>query len=412
MDIYDLFFNLQFSMRLQMREMERDIPVRREMKKVEIMAALLVCITALTGCGGQNREASANSQTIMAGSTNAESTVQSTSDSDAADLGLQSELVENEDGSVSQDVFAMDTYMTVKAYGENASQAVQDSIKEIERIDALLSTGDENSEISKLNAEGSGTVSGDTEYLIERSLDLYASTEHAFDIAIYPVMELWGFPDQNYQVPSEEEIEETLKRTDASKISVDSVSHTVSFGQEGMEIDLGGIAKGYTGARIAEIFRQDGVENGILSLGGNVQAIGSKTDGSLWKVGIEDPDDSGDYLGVLSVSDKAAITSGGYERYFEQDGKVYHHIIDPATGSPAECGIKSSTIVSSDGTLADGLSTSLFIMGKDKAIEYWRANSQDFDFILEDEDGNLYVSEGISDSFSSDRNVNVIKKQS
>ena len=111
---------------------------------------------------------------------------------------------------------------------------------------------------------------------------------------------------------------------------------------------------------------------------------------------------------VVDVSDKAVITSGGYERYFEQDGKIYHHIIDPATGYPAESGLKSVTIVSDDGTLADGLSTSLFIMGKDKACEFWNAHSDEFDFELLTDDDSMYISEGIADDYSSDYEYEVI----
>ena len=111
------------------------------------------------------------------------------------------------------------------------------------------------------------------------------------------------------------------------------------------------------------------------------------------------------------MSDKAVITSGGYERYFEQDGKIYHHIVDPATGYPAESGLKSVTIVSDDGTLADGLSTSLFIMGKDKACEFWKAHSDEFDFVLLTDDDNMYISAGIAADYSSDHEYEVISAE-
>lgn len=179
---------------------------------------------------------------------------------------------------------------------------------------------------------------------------------------------------------------------------------------EGVEIDLGGIAKGYTSGRIMAIFEKYGIQSGIVSLGGNVQLYGTKADGSPWKVAIQNPDtstDAADYIGILEIKDKAVITSGGYERYFEQDGKTYHHILDPDTGYPAESGLTSVTIVSEDGTLADGLSTSLFIMGKKKALEYWRAHADSFDVILVEEDGTITLSEGIQDEFSSDYDVHV-----
>ena len=175
-------------------------------------------------------------------------------------------------------------------------------------------------------------------------------------------------------------------------------------------VNNGGIAKGYTSSRIMDIYREKGVTSGLVNLGGNAQVFGTKPDGSLWRVAVQSPDSEDEYLGVLEAKDKAIITSGGYERYFEKDGVTYHHIIDPATGYPAENGLVSVTIVSTDGTLADGLSTSLFVMGKDKAVDYWKAHSDEFDMILLTDDEKLYVSEGIKDSFTSDREVEIIKK--
>ena len=164
-----------------------------------------------------------------------------------------------------------------------------------------------------------------------------------------------------------------------------------------MKVDLGGIAKGFTSDRVMELFSADGVTSGIISLGGNVQTLGTKPDGSLWRVGIQDPDDSSGIIATIEVADKAVITSGGYQRYFEQDGTTYHHIIDPRTGMPADSGLTSVTIVSDDGTLADGLSTSLFIMGKEAALDYWRAHRDNFDVILVASDGSITISEGLAD---------------
>lgn len=149
-----------------------------------------------------------------------------------------------------------------------------------------------------------------------------------------------------------------------------------------------------------EIFRENGVENGILSLGGNVQALGTKPDGSLWRVGLQDPADERALFATLELADKAVITSGAYERNFEQDGVVYHHIIDPRTGYPAESGLSSVTTVSDDGTLADGLSTALFIMGKEAAVEFWRSHRDDFDMVLLADDGAVTVSAGIADALT------------
>lgn len=310
----------------------------------------------------------------------------------------------------SKDIFAMDTYMTVTAYGAKAQEAVDEAEAEIQRLDELLSTGNEESEIAQLNQNKSAILSEDAGYLVERALELNKETDGAFDIAIYPVMEAWGFPTQNYQVPTADTLKSLLKLADASQIIYDENSRKILFGREGMKIDLGGIAKGYTSSRIMDIYKENNISSGLVNLGGNVQALGTKPDGSKWRVAVQSPDDTEDYLGILSVEDKAVITSGGYERYFEQDGKTYHHIIDPKTGYPAENGLTSVTVASEDGTLADGLSTSLFIMGKDKAIEFWRVHSDEFDIIMLTDEGKLYVTEGIQDDFSTEMEMEIIEK--
>jgi thiamine biosynthesis lipoprotein len=321
----------------------------------------------------------------------------------------QQESSQEDQDPVSREVFAMDTYMTVTAYGEEASQAVDAAIEEIQRLDQLLSTGEEDSEVSEVNAQKGGTLSEDTRYLVERSLDLWESTGGKFEIGIYPVMQAWGFTDGNYAVPEEETLENLLTLADSSKIHLDG--NQISFDLDGMEIDLGGIAKGYTSSRIMDIFQDYGVTSGLVSLGGNVQVLGKKTDGSLWRVAIENPDDDEDYLGILETEDRAVITSGGYERYFEEDGVTYHHIIDPDTGYPANNGLTSVTIVSRDGTLADGLSTSLFIMGKEDAEAYWQKHSQEFDMILLDQEGELYITENIAGQFQKERETTIIEAE-
>ncbi len=326
---------------------------------------------------------------------------------ETADETSQTDMIN--DNEATQEVFAMDTYMTVTAYGSRADEAVEEAVSEIERLDALLSTGDENSEIAQLNVNKSAVLSEDGGYLVERAIELYDMTDGAFDIAIYPVMQEWGFPTKDFKVPEDTTLKELLTLADVSDINYDTTTREISFAKDGMEIDLGGIAKGYTSSRIMQIFDEYDIESGLVNLGGNVQTYHTKTDGTKWRVAVQSPEDDSDYIGVLDVSDKAVITSGGYERYFEQDGKIYHHIIDPSTGYPAESGLKSVTIISDDGTLADGLSTSLFVMGKDKAEEFWKAHSDEFDFVLLTDDDMMYVSEGIADDYTSDYNFEIVK---
>lgn len=309
-------------------------------------------------------------------------------------------------------VFAMDTFMTITAYGPNGEAAVNAAQADIQRLDQLLSAGDPQSEVGKLNETGTGICSDDTAYLFQRSMKLYQDTDGAFDVMMYPLMETWGFISGNHAVPSQEIIDQLLPLTDPSKVIYDSTKKQIEFKEKGMKIDFGGIAKGYASSRIMDIFDQHGITSGIVNLGGNVQVKGRKPDGSNWRVGIQNPAQPGDYLGILQVSDKAVITSGGYERFFEEKGVRYHHILDPKTGKPAESGLSSVTIVSPDGTLADGLSTSLFVMGREKASQFWAAHSDLFDAVLVTDNGEIYVTEGLEQDFQSKSGkVHIIQKE-
>lgn len=314
--------------------------------------------------------------------------------------------LDNQNKEASQSLFAMDTYMEITAYGRNSEKAVAAAVTEIERLDALLSTGSQTSEVTVLNKDKTGTLSDDVAYLLERSQEINSETDGAFDITIYPVMRAWGFTGEGFRVPSDEELSALTHAIDMTKLECENGVLTIP---EDMEIDFGGIAKGYTAERVAEIMKQYGIKSAKLNLGGNVQTIGTKTDKSAWKIAVKSPDESKAYIGIVSVADKAVVTSGSYERYFEQDGVTYHHIIDPETGKPVRNGLVSVTIISTDGTYADGMSTALFVMGKDKAIAYWKAHREQFDFVLLDESGMMYVSEGIEKDFNSEHEYQVIR---
>ncbi len=309
--------------------------------------------------------------------------------------------------SCTKQLFAMDTVMSFTAYGRHSEQAVDAAMAEVQRLDALLSTGSASSEVSKINASGGGELSQDTSMLLKVALDIYDATGGLFDLTIYPLMELWGFPTKEYRVPGKEEIAEILPFVDGSNIQFDG--QTVVLG-EGQKIDFGGIAKGYASARTMEIYQEQGVDSGMVSLGGNIQVLNTKPDGSKWKIGIQDPDGrQGEILAVLEVDNKAVITSGGYERYFEEDGIRYIHILDPKTGYPADQDLVSVSIVSENGTLADALSTSLYIMGLDDAAAFWKNSSGDFDMVLITSDGRMYVTEGISGDLQTDREMTVLE---
>ena len=216
-------------------------------------------------------------------------------------------------------------------------------------------------------------------------------------------MRAWGFADGEYRVPEAGELAALLEHTGWAKVAVDGTSVTLP---EGFALDLGGIGKGYAAGRCKEILKERGVTSALLSLGGNVSALGSKPDGSAWTVAIEDPDGGG-YLGTVQIVDRCVVTSGGYQRYFEQDGVRYWHILDPQTGKPARSGMQSVTVVSEDDTLADALSTALFVMGPERAADFWRGHRAEFDAVWLTDDGGLFVTEGLT--LTTERDYEVIR---
>lgn len=321
-------------------------------------------------------------------------------------------------------LFAMDTYMEFTAYGKNSEKAVDAAIEEVQKLDAMLSAENSKSEVYALNEQGNLQATDDLAELILRGKEIYQETDGLFDDTIYPVMKLWGFPTGNYHVPTAVEVQKKLALVDGNKVEIQTrdsdekgssskeKANFITLGAD-QQIDFGGIAKGYTGQKLAELFQEYGVSSALVSLGGNIQAIGTKPDGSSWKVGIRDPKGGQqDYIGVLSVENQAVVTSGGYERYFEEDGETYIHIINPRTGYPADGDLLSVTIVSKDGTLADGMSTALYIMGYEKACQFWRQHREEFNVILVTDDGKIHISENLKGNFQTEWELEMIESGS
>ncbi|MEL7609330.1 MAG: FAD:protein FMN transferase [Bacillota bacterium] len=306
----------------------------------------------------------------------------------------------------STDFFAMNTAMTMEAYGDGAEAGLSVAESEINCLDALWSVGNSGSEIVRINAKG-GELCDDTLAILKEALEIYSITDGAFDITVYPLMKQWGFYSGEYKVMTGGELSELLRLVGSDKLTLNG--NSLTFGEPGMGIDFGGIAKGYASDRAIQIFAENGVESAIVSLGGNIQVLGTKPDGTPWRIAIRNPVDENVPIGIVSVTDKAVITSGGYERYFEKDGKTYHHILDPKTGTPAQSGLSSVTIVCGRGVLADGLSTALFVMGKEKALEFWRGKADLFDAVLVTDAGEISITAGLDGFFSSDFDFEVIR---
>ena len=301
----------------------------------------------------------------------------------------------------SVDFFAMDTYMTVTVYGADSDAASAAKSRILELEDKFDRT-DPESEISRINAAGvSGCeVSEDTAHVISLSLYYGAVSDGAFDISIGSVMDAWGFGmndsgTPSYRVPGDTELAELLKAVGADMVSV--LGSSVKTASDDVVIDLGGVGKGYAAQAAADVLRAEGVKSALLSLGGNICAVGSKPDGSPWRAAIQSPSGDG-YAGVIEFSDASVVTTGGYRRYFEENGVRYHHVIDPATGRPADSGLLSATVVCSDSAVADILSTAVFVMGEEKALAL-RERIGGFELVLLTDDGRAVVTSGLADCF-------------
>ena len=316
---------------------------------------------------------------------------------EAAQQMLENQKMENRHEATT---FAMDTIMTFTVIHEDGDELIIDAEQEIRRLENLLSVTVVDSDVSKLNAAAGKEALDmhiDTQVLLAKGKELGEKTGGAFDIAISPIVKAWGFTEAEHSVPAQEKLNELLPLTDPSDVILENGKAYLQ--KEGMAVDLGGIAKGYTSDKVAELLREKGVESAIISLGGNVYGIGTKPDGEKWQVALANPLDANDYCGLLSVENQAVVTSGGYQRYFEEDGKRYHHIIDPATGYPAESSLLSVTIISDSGTEADVYSTALYVMGLEKALEFWEENGG-FEAIFITENGEVVATEGADACFT------------
>lgn len=303
----------------------------------------------------------------------------------------------------SRSFFAMDTYMTFTVYGndtESAEEALRQAENEIGRLEALWSVTDEGSDIYALNhSDGQGiTVHGETAGLVSFALEMAERTDGALEPTLYPLLSAWGFTTGENHIPDSEQIEKLLEKVGYDRVEVEE--DRVSL-EEGMMLDLGAVGKGYAGDMVEQVLRENGITSALLDIGGNIQAVGTKPDGSEWRLGMRNPFGEG-IFGVLQIFDCAVVTSGNYERYFiGEDGVRYGHIIDPDTGYPVDNGLASVTVIAGEGKLCDALSTSLFVMGKEGAVAYWKAHQdcQAFDMILVTKEKEVYLTEGIKEKF-------------
>ena len=267
----------------------------------------------------------------------------------------------------------MGTLVDISAVGppDKTGPAIDSAFTELKRVENLTSFH-KSSDLTKLNtSSGEGLHKVDPELVdvIIRSLEFSALSMGAFDPTIGPLAQLWNFSgDSGPRLPGATEIGKALSLIGWEHVLVDKNYHSVSLPKQGMALDLGAIAKGYAIDKAAEKLKSLGVKAALINAGGDIVAYGAKESGKLWKIGVQDPRNPGGVIAVAELTDKAMVTSGDYERFFEEDGKRYHHLLDPVTGYPAD-GLQSVTIVADDGITADALSTAVFVLGKEKGIE-------------------------------------------
>lgn len=305
-----------------------------------------------------------------------------------------------------QTFFAMDTTMSVTAYAADPTDALVAAQQAVNRLDALWSRTRPDSDIARLNAAagaGAVAVDGDTAALLTTANAVAEESGLAFDPVLCPVMDAWGFGSTEsettavHRVPSQAELDTLLPLTRDLPV-VEAAAAALPL--PGQAVDLGAIAKGAAASYVVDALTQNGVENAIIALGGNITALGTRPDGDPFRVYVRDPRGEGeDYLCLIALPDGLTCsTSGGYERYFVADGVTYHHIIDPADGYPAQSGLLSVTVVADDPALADAWSTALFVLGPDEALRRWKSGEgtvAGMDLILVTDTGHVYVTQGL-----------------
>jgi len=303
----------------------------------------------------------------------------------------------------------MDTFCTITVVTtseEKAREAIEAGFGEIQKLDTLLNNFEPDSEISAISKKAgikAVHVSKETLDLMQKTMGISEVTGGAFDPTIGPVYKLWKFSGRpaNPSMPHQDAIKNTLKLVDFKKIKIDVTGSEIYLQEKDMELDLGGIAKGYAADSAVEAIRAKGVRAALVAIAGDIRGYGLSTTGNPWKVGIqnprpEDPDSERpweDIFATLYLKDSAISTAGDYQRFFIKDGKRYHHIIDPKTGYPAESGLISVSVISPEGYISDGIDTSILILGAEKGMKL--LESMGIDAVLVDSQKRVFVTKNL-----------------
>jgi FAD:protein FMN transferase len=299
--------------------------------------------------------------------------------------------------------FALGTVCTITLYGQSNEKVFQAAFDLIDDIESKMSVSLPNSEVAAINRSAGIApveVSEDTFAVIEQSLEYVNTSIGKFDITVQPLVQLWGIGTEQARIPAQAEIDEAIGLISANDVVLSRPNSAVFLKRKGMAVDLGGIAKGYAADRVKDYLLDQGFSKGILNFGGNIVTFGEKAGGDPWVIGIQDPYDTrGTPVGTLDLSEGSVVTSGIYERYFERDGRRYHHILDPDTGYPVENELASVSIVADQAIVADVFSTIVFALGVTKGMSLLESIPK-IDGVLVTKGRKVLVTSGLMPSFS------------
>ena len=298
--------------------------------------------------------------------------------------------------------FMLDTIVSIRLYGSDDETALEGAFGVIEDYENLLSRHRVGSDVSRINDAPAGTAvpaAPETLEVLGFALKYADLSGGAFDPTVGPLVDLWGIGTDAARVPEPEEIDRVLGRIDYRQVSMDAEGGTVALGRPGMSLDLGGVAKGWIADETARYLRGEGQGHFLINLGGNILVSGGKPDGKPFRIGMQDPyGETGRYLGIFEVSDRAVVSSGVYERFFEQDGIRYHHILNTKNGYPVRNGLAAVTVLTSLSADGDALSTTLFALGLEEGSALARG-LDDVEAAFITEDGAVYMTEGAAAIF-------------
>lgn len=297
----------------------------------------------------------------------------------------------------------MGTVITVTLYDKGSEKVLDKAFEKVKQIEELVSINDGETEVTAVNNNAGISpvkVSQDTYNIVKTGLDYSKKSYGSFDVSIGPLVKLWSIGLPEAKVPTKEEIDTVLPNVDYNGVELNDEEQTIFLEKEGMMLDLGAVAKGYTADKISEVLTEEGVESAIIDLGGNIFALGKKNNEKLWRIGIQDPLlERGETLGVIQVENKSIVTSGIYERFIERDGVKYHHILSPSTGYPYENEIAGVSIISDKSIDGDCLSTLIFSLGVEEGLEFIEAMAG-VDAIFITKSKEIYLTSGVKDNFS------------